>query len=100
MPYFVIERSIPGAGQMTPKELEDAIRRSNGTLEAMGPEIQWIHSFVTDDKVYCIYLAPDESLIREHSRRAGHPCDRVSVVRSLLREDGVHAPEKMASLSF
>jgi len=95
MPYFVIERDIPGSGQMSQAELEEAIHSSEDALDALGPEIQWVHSFVTDDKVYCIYLAPDETLIREHARLAGHPCDRVSAVRNLLKSDGVHASDEI-----
>jgi len=96
MPYFVIERDIPGSGQMSQAELEEAIQRSKDALDALGPKIQWVHSFVTDDKVYCIYLAPDETLIREHARMAGHPCDRVSAVRNLLKSDGVHASDEIS----
>ena len=92
MSQFVIERDIPGAGQMSREQLEAAVRSSNSALDELGPDIQWIHSFVTDDKVYCIYFSPDESLIREHARKAGMPCDRVSAVRSLLKSDGVHEP--------
>ncbi|MGA9423096.1 MAG: DUF4242 domain-containing protein [Rhodanobacteraceae bacterium] len=95
MPFFVIERDIPGAGQMNREDLQAAIRNSVATLDELGPDIQWIHSFVTDDKVYCIYMAPDESLIREHARQAGMPADRVSAVRSLLKTDGVHLPDEL-----
>ena len=84
MPKFVIEREIPGASKMTPAELAAAARKSNGVLRELGPEIQWIHSFVTDDKLYCVYLAPDESLILEHARRSGFPASRISAVRALL----------------
>ncbi len=91
MPHFVIERDLPGAGQMSREEMQDAIRTSLDTLDELGPEIQWIHSFVTDDKVYCIYFSPDESLIREHARKAGFPADRVGAVRNMLRSDGVLA---------
>ena len=97
MPYFVIEREIPGAGQLSREDLDGAIDKSLGALEKLGPEIQWLNSFVTDDKVYCIYFAPDDSLIREHAREAGQPCDRVSAVRNLLQADGVHAPEEALS---
>lgn len=95
MPYFIIEREIPGSGQMSREELQAAILNSLETLVELGPDIQWINSFVTDDKVYCIYLSPDETLIREHARKAGIPADRVSAVRSMLREDGVHIPEAL-----
>lgn len=93
MPQFVIEREVPGAGQMTAEQLEAATASSLDVLKDLGPEIQWVHSFVTDDKIYCIYFAPDESLIREHARKVGLPVDRVSAVRNLLKADGVHQPE-------
>jgi hypothetical protein len=93
MPQFVIERDIPGAGKLTHAELEATVRKSLEVLEGLGPEIQWIHSFVTDDKIYCIYFSPDETLIREHARQVGVPVDRVSAVRNLLATDGVSAPE-------
>ncbi len=94
MPQFVIERDIPGAGQMSREQLQAAVRNSVSTLEDLGPEIQWLHSFVTDDKVYCFYFAPDEELIRQHARQAGMPVDRVSAVRNMLKADGVHAPQE------
>ncbi len=84
MPQFVIEREIPGAGSLTEVQLRDLSLRSLETLSAMGPKIQWLHSYVTEDKVYCVYLAPDESSIYEHARRVGIPADRVSAVRRLI----------------
>ncbi len=84
MPQFIIEREIPGAGSLSDAELRDLSLRSLETLEAMGPQIQWLHSYVTEDKVYCVYLAPDENSVREHARRLGIPADRVSAVRRLL----------------
>lgn len=84
MPEFVIERDIPGAGALSEAELREVSLRSLQTLKEMGPQIQWLHSYVTEDKVYCIYLAPDEETVREHARRAGLPADRVSAVRRLL----------------
>lgn len=84
MPQFVIEREIPGAGALTEEQLRDVSIRSLETLKDMGPQIQWLHSYVTEDKVYCVYLAPDESSIREHARRTGIPADRVSAVRRLI----------------
>ena len=84
MPKFVIERDIPGASKMTPSELAEAARKSNSVLRELGPQIQWIHSFVTDDKLYCVYLAPDEATILEHARRSGFPASRISAVRALL----------------
>jgi len=84
MPQFVIEREIPGAGLLSDAELRQLSLRSLATLEGMGPQIQWLHSYVTEDKVYCVYLAPDESSIREHARKVGIPVDRVSAVRRLI----------------
>jgi hypothetical protein len=84
MPQFVIEREIPGAGSLSDEQLREISLRSLDTLEKMGPQIQWLHSYVTEDKVYCVYLAPDENSVREHARRTGIPADRVSAVRRLL----------------
>jgi len=84
MPKFVIEREIPGAGSMSDAQLREAAQKSVGVLHGMGPEIQWLHSYVTGDKVYCVYLAPDETTIREHAKRAGLPANRVSAVRRLI----------------
>jgi hypothetical protein len=84
MPKFVIERDIPGAGRMTESELRAASLRSLEALGELGPKIQWLHSFVTDDKLYCVYLAPDEETIRKHAGMAGLPANRISAVRGLL----------------
>lgn len=84
MPQFVIEREVPGAGALSEAEIRDLSIRSLEVLRNMGPQIQWLHSYVTEDKVYCVYLAPDENSIREHARRLGLPADRVSAVRRLI----------------
>lgn len=84
MPEFVIERDIPGAGSLSEAELQEISLRSLRTLKEMGPQIQWLHSYVTEDKVYCVYIAPDEDSIREHARRAGVPSDRIAAVRRLI----------------
>jgi rRNA-processing protein FCF1 len=84
MPQFVIEREIPGAGSLSEAEIRDLSIRSLEVLHGMGPQIQWLHSYVTEDKVYCVYLAPDENSVREHARRLGIPADRVSAVRRLI----------------
>jgi hypothetical protein len=84
MPKFVIERSIPGAGKLSQKELHDISQKSCGVLHEMGPRIQWIQSYVTDDKIYCVYVAPDEEAVREHARQGGFPADAVSRVRALI----------------
>jgi hypothetical protein len=84
MPEFVIERDIPGAGKMTEDEIRDVSIRSLEVLGSMGPQIQWLHSYVTDDRIYCVYLAPDEGSVREHAQKLGVPASRVSAVRRLI----------------
>jgi hypothetical protein len=84
MPQYVIEREVPGAGKLSQDQVREIALRSLQTLRDMGPQIQWLHSYVTEDKVYCVYLAPDEDSIREHARKTGIPADRVSAVRQLL----------------
>jgi hypothetical protein len=84
MNRYVIERDIPGAGQLTDDRLREVSLGSIAALGSLGSKIQWIHSYVTDNKVYCIYLAPDEETVREHARLAGLPADRISAVRRLL----------------
>ncbi len=84
MPQYVIEREVPGAGKLSEAEIRALSLRSLEVLKDMGPQIQWLHSYVTEDKVYCVYLAPDEDTVREHARRVGIPADRVSAVRRLI----------------
>lgn len=84
MPKFVIEREIPGAGKLSPAELQAISETSCGVLQKMGPAIQWVESFVTDDKIYCVYVAPDEATVREHAKQGGFPANRVSRVRSMI----------------
>ena len=84
MPRFVIERDLPGAGQLTAEQLRAVSQQSSGVLKGLGPEIQWVQSFVTDDKVYCVYIAPNEEMIREHARLGGFPANRISQVRSMI----------------
>ena len=84
MPKYVIERSIPGAGEMSEAELKQASLRSLDALGELGPRIQWLHSWVTDNKVYCVYIAPDEETVRRHAEMADLPADRISAVRRLL----------------
>jgi hypothetical protein len=84
MPQFVIEREVPGAGNLSEAELQEISKKSVQVLNEMGPEIKWLHSYVTGDKIYCVYLAPDEETIREHARRGGFPANRVSAVRRLI----------------
>jgi hypothetical protein len=84
MPKFVIEREIPEAGKLTPEQLQAVSQTSCGVLREMGPKIQWLHSYVTDDKVYCVYIAPDEATVKEHARKGGFPANKVSVVRTII----------------
>ena len=84
MPQFVIERDIPGAGTLTEEQVREVSLRSLQALKEIGPQIQWLHSYVTEEKVYCVYLAPDEDTIREHARRSGIPANRVTAVRRLI----------------
>lgn len=84
MPQFVIEREIPGAGSLSEVQIREVSLRSLQSLKDIGPKIQWLHSYVTEDKVYCVYLAPDEDTVREHARRAGIPANRVAAVRRMI----------------
>jgi cell division inhibitor SulA len=84
MPKYVIEREVPGVGKMTPQQLTAISQTSCGVLRKLGPEIQWLHSYVTDDKIYCVYIAPNEELIREHARQGGFPANRVSQVHTVI----------------
>lgn len=84
MPKFIIEREIPGAGQLSPQELQAISQKSCGVLNEMGPQVQWRESYVTGDKVYCVYLAPDADSVREHARRGGFPANAVNQVRTVI----------------
>jgi hypothetical protein len=84
VPKFVIEREVPGAGNLTDAQLREISQKSVSVLKELGPEIQWLHSYVTGDKVYCVYLAPDEAIIQEHAKRVGLPANRVCAVRRLI----------------
>jgi hypothetical protein len=84
MPKYIIEREVPGAGKLPPEKWRASAQRSCGVLNELGPEIQWVESYVTNDKVYCVYIAPNEEMIREHARRAGFAANRVSEVKSII----------------
>lgn len=84
MPKFVIERDLPGAGSLSEAELHDISAKSNKVISGLGPEIHWLHSYVTDDKLYCVYVAPDPDIIMEHARCGGFPADRVSKIASVI----------------
>lgn len=84
MPKYVIERNIPAVGSLNREQLHAAAAQSCGALEEIGPDIQWVHSYVTQDRTYCVYLAPSEDLIREHAQRSGFPADRISEVHAII----------------
>jgi hypothetical protein len=84
MPKFVIERELPGAGKMSDAEIKAVAQKSNGVLHAMGPKIQWLESYVTDDKIYCVYAAPDEKTVLEHANKGGFPANKISAVRRII----------------
>ena len=84
MPKFVIEREIPGAGKLTAEQLHGISQTSCGVLRELGPQIQWVQSFVTDDKIYCVYIAPDEDTVRKHAQMGGFPANKVAQVRAMI----------------
>jgi hypothetical protein len=84
MPKYLIEREIPGAGKLTQEQVAAISQKSCGVLKNMGPQIQWIESFVTADKIYCVYIAPNEAMVREHAKRGGFPANRVSEVNRMI----------------
>ena len=84
MPKYVIEREIPGAGNMSPQELQSVSQKSCSVLRNLGPQIQWLHSYVTGDKIYCIYTAPNEEMIREHAQQGGFPANRISEIKTVI----------------
>lgn len=84
MPKYVIERELPGAGQLTKEDLRELAQKSNSVLKELGPQIQWIESYVTDDKLYCVYMAPNAEMVKEHARRGGFPADSVQEIRAII----------------
>ena len=84
MPKFIIERDVPGAGTLSPGDLSAMSLKSCGVIAEIGPSIQWLHSYVTDDALFCVYIAPNEGLVREHARRGGFPADRIREIRTLI----------------
>lgn len=84
MPKYVIERDMPGAGKLSAEELQGIAAKSNQVIGELGPEVRWLTSYVTDDKAYCVYVAPDEDILREHARRGGFPADRISKVSTVI----------------
>ena len=84
MPKYIIEREIPGAGKLSAAELQGISAKSCGVLRDLGPTIQWLESYVTDDRIYCVYIAPNEALVREHAKQGGFPANKVSEVRAII----------------
>lgn len=84
MPRFVIERNIPGAGKLSAADLQAISQKSCGVLRELGPSVQWVHSYVTDDRIYCVYIAPNADAVREHASRGGFPANRISEVREVI----------------
>jgi hypothetical protein len=96
MPKFLIEREIPGAGSLSPQELHGISQTSCGVLQKMGPQIQWVQSYVTGDKVYCVYIAPNEEMIREHASQGGFPANRISEIKSIIDPTTAEAKSQSA----
>lgn len=84
MPKYIIERNIPGAGSLASQELQGISQKSCGVLRDMGPQIQWLESYVTDDKVYCVYIAPDEATLRSHAEKGGFPADNIARIKTII----------------
>jgi len=95
MPKFVVEREVPGIGRMSAQELQAISHKSCSVLNGLGPQIQWLESFVADDKIYCVYIAPNAEMIREHARQGGFPANRISEVRTMI--DPTTAESKRSS---
>lgn len=84
MPKYVIEREIPGAGNLSGEQLQAISQKSCGVLKELGPQIQWLQSYVTNDKIYCVYIAPNEKMVREHAQRGGFPANRISEIKQVI----------------
>ena len=92
MPQFVIERDMPGAGKMSPEQMRDASAHSNAVLQKLSPQVQWVQSYVTADKIYCVYNAPNEDLIRKHASESGFPANKISPVAAVINPDTGRRP--------
>ena len=97
MPKYVIEREIPGAGNMSPQELQSVSQKSCSVLRNLGPQIQWLQSYVTGDKIYCIYIAPNEEMVRQHAQQGGFPANRISEIKTVI--DPTTAEEKQTAVT-
>ena len=91
MPKYVIERDIPNAGSLTEHEIQAISQKSCSVVQNLGPQIQWVHSYVTDDKIYCVYIAPNEEMVKEHAKQGGFPANRVSEVKRMIDPSSVEA---------
>ena len=98
MPKYVIEREIPGAGNMSPEELQGASRKSCSVLQNLGPQIQWVESYVTPDKIYCVYIAPSEDMIRAHAQQGGFPANRISEIKTIIDPTTAEAKQQSAAV--
>lgn len=96
MPKYLIEREIPGAGKLTPDELRNISQTSCGVLQGMGPQIQWVQSYVTGDKITCVYIAPNEAMVREHASQGGFPANRVEEIKAVIDPTTAEAPTRAA----
>src|SRR3954463_15736678 len=94
MPKYVIEREIPGAGDLSADQLQAVAQKSCNVLRDLGPQIQWVHSYVTDNKIYCLYIAPNEQLVRDHAKKGGFPANKVSEVREIMDPTTAEAGER------
>jgi len=98
MPKYVIEREIPGAGNMSPEELQGVSRKSCSVLQNLGPQIQWVESYVTPDKIYCVYIAPSEDMIRAHAQQGGFPANRISEIKAIIDPTTAEAKQQSAAV--
>ncbi len=97
MPKYVIEREIPGAGNMSPEELQGVSQKSCSVLQNLGPQIQWLESYVTPDKIYCVYIAPSEDMIRAHAQQSGFPANRISEIKTIIDPTTAEAKQQSAA---
>jgi predicted Rdx family selenoprotein len=97
MPKYVIEREIPGAGKLSAEELQRVSQKSCGVLQTLGPQIQWVQSYVTGDKIYCVYIAPNEEMVREHARQGGFPANSVAEVKTIIDPTTAEAKTESAA---
>jgi hypothetical protein len=97
MPKYLIEREIPGAGKLSPEDLQAISQKSCTVLQNLGPQIQWLHSYVTDDKIYCVYIAPSEDMIRAHAQQGGFPANRISEVKTLMDPTTAETQQRSAA---